>query len=184
MKTINFNFNEFNLQEFIKDYNEKIRIVFGINDHEPIGRILEVLEHNTFDVRFVQNPYSIEDIKNLIEAEEIALFMPLGSVGDNKSKYLRLINMIQYRVELGDVEEVYKNTDKFKTSENILDLGDLKISNDSSIGIVISKIDKKLFISFAQYECGSCMHRPILKVKENTGDLAGEIKKYLYKYSK
>lgn len=182
MKTINFKFHEFNLEKFISDYDSKIRLILGINKYEPIGRIIEVLEHNTFNIKFLEEPFTTKQMLEKIESEEIAIFMPLGIVGDRNSKYLRLINMYIYRIEAGATSTLYENSEKFEMKKEILDTGDLKVDENSTIGIVITKVNNKVFISFAQYECGSCLNTPMLTVKENTGKLSKEIKDYLYDY--
>ena len=184
MKTINFNFNEFDLRNFINNYNKKIRLVFGMNGEEPLGRIVEVLEHNTLCMKYIEEDYRAEEIIDLVENEKIALFLPLGMLGDVNGIFLRLINMKQYRVCEGIAEGTYNDAKRFKLDNNILDLGDLSVNSDSSIGVVITKIDKKIFLSFAQYDCGSCVQGPSLTVKENTGNLATEIQDYLYEYKK
>ena len=184
MKTINFNFNDFNLENFINDYDAKIRLVFGIHEDEPIGRIIEILNHNTLEIKHYEEALEKSEMFNAIENEEIALFMPLGTLGDDKGATLRLINMIEYKINEKDIGNLYANSDKFKLTHEILNLGDLHVSNDSSLGIVISKINDKIFINFGQYECGSCINPPTLTVKENTGKLSDEIKNYLYNYKK
>ncbi|MGL4450256.1 MAG: hypothetical protein ACRCTZ_03565 [Sarcina sp.] len=182
MKTINFNFSDFNLERFIKDYDEKIRLVFGINQSEPLGRIIETLNHNTLEIKFNEEALSKNEMLIGIEKEEIAIFMPLGALGDTNRTTLRLINMIKYKIKEENIGDVFKDSEKFSLAQELLDLGDLNVSSDSSIGIVITKINDKIFMSFGQYECGSCMNVPVLTLKENTGNLSNEIKDYLYKY--
>lgn len=184
MKTINFNFSDFNLEGFIKDYDEKIRLVFGINKNEPLGRIIEILNHNTLEIKFSEEIFSKEELINSINEERFAMFMPLGALGDTNATTLRLINMMEYKIKDDIIGNLYADSDKFCLIDEVLDLGDLNVSSDSSIGIVITRINEKIFMSFGQYECGSCMNIPTLTVKENTGKLSEEIKEYLYKYKK
>ncbi|MGL4760772.1 MAG: hypothetical protein ACRC6T_09440 [Sarcina sp.] len=184
MKTINFNFNDFNLEGFINDYDEKIRLVFGIHHSEELGRIVEVLNHNTFEIKYNEEALTKEEMIKSLDNEEIALFMPLGALGDDNGATLRLINMIEHKIIDKEIGKLYADSDKFELTHDLLDLGDLHVSTDSSVGIVMCKINDKVFISFGQYECGSCMSLPTLTVKENTGRLSNEIKEYLYKYKR
>ena len=184
MKTINFNFNDFNLEGFMENYDEKIRLVFGINENEPLGRIIEILNHNTLEIKYIEEVMSKEEMIEALDKEEIALFMPLGASGDSNMTTLRLINMIEYKIKNNTIGNLYSNADKFKSVNEVLDLGDLNVSIDSSIGIIITKINEKIFISFGEYKCGSCMNSPNLTSKENVGRLSEEIKKYLFKYKK
>ena len=182
MKTINFNFNDFNLEGFMENYDEKIRLVFGINENEPLGRIVEILNHNTLEIKYTEEAMSKEEMIKGLNKEEIALFMPLGVSGDSNMTTLRLINMIEYKIKNNNIGNLYPGADKFKSVNDILDLGDLNVSIDSSIGVILTKINKKIFVSFGEYKCGSCMNIPILTSKENAGRLSEEIKKYLFKY--
>lgn len=184
MKTINFDFNQFNLENFIKDYDSKVRLLFEINNDEPLGRIIEVLEHNTLQMKLVQEAYTNESMIEKLANEEIAIFMPLAITADKASNYIRLINMCIYRIHDNEFSDLYNNSNLFEIKSDVLNIGDLKVSNDSAIGVVISRINKKVFISFAQYECGSCMNGASIKVKANAGDLHLEIEKYLNSYSR
>ncbi|MGL5755696.1 MAG: hypothetical protein ACRCYC_10260 [Paraclostridium sp.] len=184
MKTINFNFNEFNLSTFIDDYSKDVRKVFGINNKEPLGRIVEMLNHNTLEPIFFDEPLNKEGLINKLENEEGAIFFPLGCLADESMRFFRFIDLKKYKISEGIIENNYFEEDLESDTEDILSFGNLNIDRDTSIGIVLTKINNKLFISVAQYEFGSCLSLPTLSLKENSGDLSNIVINFISRYNK
>lgn len=184
MKTIKCKFKDFDFERFLEEYNSKVRTIFEINDNEPLNSIIEVINYSKMEVDFNFSDKSDKKIIENFENEKISLFFPVGLMADNRGIYLRLINLIQYRVADGDVDRMYGDIKNYSVKEEILDIGNSKLNIDSTLGLIVRKKENKLYINIAQYELGSCMSAPSLKIQEDTGEIASELKDYLAQYNK
>lgn len=184
MKTIKCKFADFDFEKFLNEYDLPVRTLFEINDNQPLNSIIEVIDYTRMEVDFNFENKSDKKIIEAFKDEQISLFFPVGVMADNRGIYLRLINLVQYRIKTEAIDIVYGDIKNYIVKDDILDLGKLDLDVDSTIGLIFRKKENKLYINFAQYSLGSCINAPSLQVKEDIGELASEIKNYLKKYTK
>lgn len=148
MKELVYRLDEFDIEGFLKKYEEDFKYIYYSLEDEKIEHIVDLV--NLEDLSVETNKLG-EDLFELLNKEEKGLFLLIGAVADEDVRYYRFIDGVQYRVSLGEIyEHSAERFHDFETKEELINKGNIDFNVEISLGLAINKKEDKLVINFAE----------------------------------
>lgn len=177
MKKLIFDLNKFNLENFLHNYENDFKNIFFSLENEDIWDLVDFFNVNDLNI---VNKTQEQNIINILNSGKVGLFLTIGAVADENVNYFRFLDGIQYRIAHGEVyEHSAERFHNFKTSEKILNCGDITFSVETALGLTLHIKDEKICFQLGEINEDSSFINTI-KV---SGGLENIITTYINKFA-
>lgn len=173
MKIKNYNEEEFNIKNFIKEYKKDLT-KYLINRKAITEKIYEVdLKNNE-----IKEELELETLNTALNKKHIELYLPITTaVYDD----MVIINGDEVDLNEGLGAEYVEGLTYMPTYGRMIDIGDLNISINGRVGLIISINEENIILSLAEGKVDKDLNLKQFKSILNAGIVSIEIEKYIYK---
>lgn len=176
MKKLIFNLDTYNLERFLENYEKDFKNIFFSIENENLIDLIDFFTINNFNL---SNKPKEGNIIDILKSSKLGLFLTIGAVADENVNYFRFLDGIQYRIADGEVyEHSAERFHDFKTSEKILNCGEIDFSVETALGLTVYIKEEKIYFQLGEIDEDSSFINTIL----NSGGLDNIINTYINKF--